>query len=272
MKEYKVPNHVSSFLPDGNFTLVWSDEFDGDTLDRSKWDYRLNMMGKRWPAWVDRGVHLADSCAVFTLTTEDGRPVSAQLQTGYNFMDEPVTPTTFGRDHLQWGIGKLHRSLFLHRYGYYECRCRLQQKPGWWSAFWIQSPVIGSSLDPAEAGIEHDIMESFQPGTCSCHTNHFGGYGLDHQSTHAGVGRNDLDPAAFHTFGMLWTPEGYTYYIDGIEDGHNPAPVSHRPEFILISTEVKSYRHESHMPTEEAYAAIGDTFAVDYVRVFDLKE
>ena len=25
----------------------------------------------------------------------------------------------------------------MHRYGYYECRCRLQQMPGWWSAFWM---------------------------------------------------------------------------------------------------------------------------------------
>ena len=27
------------------------------------------------------------------------------------------------------------RPKFMHRYGYYECRCRLQQKAGWWSAF-----------------------------------------------------------------------------------------------------------------------------------------
>ena len=270
MKEYVVPGHAPSLLPDGDFTLVWSDEFDGDTLDRTKWDYRLSMMGERWPAWVDRGVHLQDSCAVFTLTTEDGRPVSAQLQTGYNFMDEPVTPPKSEGQHLRWSIGKLRRSLYLHRYGYYECRCRLQQKPGWWSAFWMQSPVIGCSPDPAEAGIEQDIMESFRPGTCSQHANHFGGYGVDHGCVISGKGREDLDPAAFHTFGLLWTPRGYTYYIDGEEDGHTEAPVSHRPEFILISTEVNGYRQESHTPTAEAYAAVGDTFAVDHVRVFDL--
>ena len=41
MKEYKVEGHVSSFLPaDKNWKLVWSDEFDGTELDRSKWDYR----------------------------------------------------------------------------------------------------------------------------------------------------------------------------------------------------------------------------------------
>ena len=28
---------------------------------------------------------------------------------------------------------------FLHRYGYYEARFRLQKMPGWWSAFWMQT-------------------------------------------------------------------------------------------------------------------------------------
>ena len=118
-------------MPDGAFQLVWSDEFDGTELDRSKWDYRLSMMGKRHPAWTDKGVHLdGNSNAVFTLLQEEGRPVSAQLQTGYNFMDEPVTKTRFGADDLQWNIGKLKQSKFVHTYGYYECRCRLQQKEG----------------------------------------------------------------------------------------------------------------------------------------------
>ena len=49
-------------------------------------------------------------------------------------------------------------------------------------------------------------------------------------------------------------------------------PVSEIPQFILISTEVQGYRHENHTPTDEAYAAIGDTFLVDYVRVFDIVE
>ena len=36
MKEFKVENHESSFLPDGNWELVWADEFDGTELDRTE--------------------------------------------------------------------------------------------------------------------------------------------------------------------------------------------------------------------------------------------
>ena len=98
-------DHASSLLPDGyDFELVWSDEFDGDTLDTSKWDYRLCMMGKRHPAWTDNGVKIENGCAVFSIFEENGEVVSSQLQTGYNFMDEPVKQTKFGRDYLQWPI------------------------------------------------------------------------------------------------------------------------------------------------------------------------
>lgn len=68
---------------------------------------------------------------------------------------------------------------------------------------------------------------------------------------------------------MKWDETGYTFYIDGKEDGHISENISHIPEFILISTEVKGYRKEGHTAVKEAYDAIGDTFVVDYIRVFD---
>lgn len=273
MKEYLVKNHASSLLPEGfHWDLAWADEFDGTELDLSKWSYRLSMMGKQHPAWTDRGVHLdGNSHAVFTLLNENGMPVSSQLQTGRNFMDEPVTHTTFDIDDLQWPIGKLQPSLYLHQYGYYECRCRLQQKEGWWSAFWVQSPIIGASIDPAESGAELDIMESFHPGEIAAHNAFSGGYGLDMKRLIIG-GKIHVDPAEFHRFGMMWDESGYTFYIDGKEDGHIGGLVSKRPEFILISTEVCGYRSPEHLPVETAYQNIGDTFLVDYVRVFDRKQ
>ena len=62
--------------------------------------------------------------------------------------------------------------------------------------------------------------------------------------------------------------------MDGKEDGHIPGPISKIPQFILISTEPRGYRMEDHRPTAEAFEAarVGDTFAVDYVRVFDIKK
>ena len=269
MKKYEVAGHESSLLPEGKeWKLAWNDEFDGKTLDENKWDFRMSMMGKMHPAWTRDGVHLdGESHVVFTLMEQEGRLVSSQLQTGYNFMDEPTVPTKFGQEHLQWNIGKLKESKFLHKYGYFECRCRLQQKPGWWSAFWIQSPIIGASLNPAVTGTEIDVMECPRPGYVQGHNAFTGGYGLDMR--HASIGGMEVDPEAFHTFGVLWDETGYTFYVDGVEDGHIDQHVSQTPEFVLISTEVFGYRNADHKPVKEAWDAVGDTFVVDYVRVFD---
>ncbi len=273
MKEFKVENHENSLLPEGEWELVWSDEFDGTQLDITKWDYRLSMMGKNHPAWTDKGVHLdGNSNAVFTLMQdENGNPVSSQLQTGYNFMDEPIQNTKFGEDCIQWNIGKLKENKFTHSYGYYECRCRLQQKKGWWSAFWIQSPIIGASLDSKYTGTELDIMESFIPGEIDGHNAFTGGYGLDNKRVQVG-GLKGLSTDEFHRFGLLWDETGYTFYVDGKEDGKITDYISACPEFILISTEVTGYRFEDKKAVKEAYDNLGDTFVVDYVRVFDRKE
>ena len=106
---YEVPGHVPSYLPEGKkWRLTWADEFDGTELDMTKWDYRLSMMGKRHPAWTDRGVHLdGESNAVFTLLKEDGRPVSSQLQTGFHV----ARPTQDTRPVCQFSNTRLSLSL-----------------------------------------------------------------------------------------------------------------------------------------------------------------
>ena len=83
MQVFEVNGHSPSLLPEGmKFQLIWSDEFDGDKLDETKWDYRLCMMGKRHPAWTDRGVKVENSCAVFSIFEENGEVVSSQLHKG----------------------------------------------------------------------------------------------------------------------------------------------------------------------------------------------
>lgn len=267
---FKVNGHESSYVPENHrWNLVWADEFDGSVLDRTKWDYRLHMMGTRHMAWEEDGVILdGNSNAVFRIFEKDGRIVSSQLQTGYNYMDAPLPAQKYGSG-LYWNIGKLRENLHTWKYGYFECRCRLQQMPGWWSAFWMQSPVIGCSPDPGEAGVENDIMECFRPGEVIYHCNHCGGYGADHKEYRIGKGRRNLDRSIFHTFGMYWDENGYIFYIDGEEDGRSAFPVSHRQQFVLISTEVNGYRSVGKASDEAKTAAQqGDTFLVDYVRVF----
>ena len=282
MKKFEVENHEPSFLPEGEWKLIWSDEFDGTEIDMTKWDYRLHIWGKRFKTWDEEGVYLdGKSNAVFRIFEKNGEICTAQLQTGHNWIDAPYTDEAlFGdvdeteKPGLIWPVGKLHKPKFSHRFGYYECRCKLQKCDGWWAAFWMQSPVIGTSIDPTVSGVETDIMEAFKPGNVAGHAIHYNGYGVDHKSKVAGSGK-EVSSDEYHYFGMLWEPDGYTFFIDGVQDGEKiTEPVSNIPQFLLISTEARGYRSSEHTASPEARAAAtaGDTFTVDHIRVFDRLE
>lgn len=283
-----VPGHAPSFLPAGKrFALVWNDEFDGDQLDESKWGYRTNFWGRpaHWFATpADHAVEVRDGiCRLRLVKRADGQFASPQLQTGEMMWDIPHKENLTGF----WPLPQRRPPKFAHRFGYYECRCRLQRLPGWWAAFWMQTPTQGCSLDPRRAGIEHDIMESFDPGTMIPHTFHFNGYGDDHGWFKCPrVKTNDaamlaVDTDDFHVFGMLWERDGYTFFVDGRQHGPkvgrgNGEAVSEVEEFIVISTEAKWFRNNrmtgEGVPELEATAAANDDFLVDFVRVYDVCE
>lgn len=263
----ELPVHVPSLLPPGRkWELVWNDEFDGDTLDRSKWSFRLHLMQQRHNTFSEEGATLdGKGNLLLTLHEKDGHFYSPHLQTGSNYLDRPGD--AFGK--FRWPVAKVEKPKFMHKYGYYEARCKLPTQPGWWAAFWLQSPIIGSTLNPAFSGVELDIMENFTRDGIVSHNNHWNGYGADHKK--AGSGERQLveTPDGFHVFGLDWSKNGYVYYIDGKESWRIGAPVSDCEQFILLSTECMGYRKGDSPSAELKKAVLPDYFIVDYVRVFD---
>lgn len=274
-----VEGEGASLLPEGkSFRLVWNDEFNGSSLDLSKWGYRTNFWGKpaHWFAKPEDGcVEVKDGKIHLKLKKlPNGQFVSPQLQTGAVMWDTPAMENPPGF----WWLGKREPSKFTHRYGYYECRARLQQESGWWSAFWMQSEQQGCTVDPSISGIEHDIMESFSPGEILPACFHYNGYGPDYKSFRVpDCPRNELsmlrlDKTQYHVFGFLWEPDGYSLYVDGRLRGKGGTDVSAIPEFILLTTECKWYRNNrmtgKGVPQLESAAAACDEFIVDWVRVY----
>ena len=68
-------------------------------------------------------------------------------------------------------------------------------------------------------------------------------------------------------FGMNWQPDGYDFYCDGKLISHADEHVSHVPQFILLTTEVKGYRYSKPAVIDGEF--VDDAFIVDFVRVFD---
>ncbi len=300
MQAYEVPGHAPSLLPEGKtWKLVWADEFDGDVLDTSKWSFRRHLFHREHRGWLgEEGIEFRNSNIVFKLIEKDGRFYSSQIQTGENWFDRPA-------ENVNWPIAPFSQPKFEHRYGYYEVRTKLQKSAVWWTSFWLQSPNIGTHRDEKIAGVEVDIMEGFM-GNYSYipHALHWGGYGKDHQyaATHGFHAKNrikrDRDSIyldeGYHTFGCLWEPDGYTFYVDGKLSGGCKVSegVSHTDQFILLGTECVGYRLPSgndatylpdELPEDDANRIWlnnamkrndyhGDEFVVDYVRVFDFED
>lgn len=279
-----VDGHAESLLPAGKkWKLVWSDEFDGDTLDETKWNFRTHFWGFKSPTWTNEGIEVSDSTLKINLVRKGDDFYSAHLQTGGLTFDMPRDETS----KVFWPFGKKKEFKFLHKYGYYECRCKLPKNAGWHAAFWLQAPGIGSHPDPAVAGVECDIMENYLQHThgdivCGCG---WGGYGAESKwcghYQYPFVETED----GWHTYGVDWSPEGYVFYADGKMVGAQMAPecaVSNVEQFILISTECHGYNRifraageageatVQSQPVPELFnAELPDCFEVDYVRVFD---
>ena len=263
--------HEKSILPKGkNWKLIWNDEFDGTELDSSKWSFRRHLLHRKFETYTDQAAWLDGNGVLHLQVLEkDGQYYSSQLQTGENFLDRPSDD--------DWPIAPFSTPKFMHKYGYYECRCKFPEQTGRWCAFWLQSPVIGSSPDPVKAGVEVDIVETFSDysvinNQTISHNTHWSGYGKDHLS--GGLHAYDLQPTpdGFHLFGLDWSRSGYVFYVDGQESYRMESPVSDTEQFVLLTTECDGYRTKDWKgcPTEALKnIKLPDDFLVDFVRVYD---
>lgn len=270
-KEYKVEGHVSSFLPaDKSFKLVWADEFDGPELDTDKWEFRMNFWGEPFEGYTDKGVSFdGNSCIELHRTEKNGYYIGPTLQTGSLSFDIPFTDKDRGpTSGVLWRVGELHEPKFVHRFGYYEIRCKLPREPEiMWPAFWTQSPSIGMSYQPEWCGVESDIMESFKTGLITT-GNIMNGYGS--QRIQEGRVYYNLDRLdEFHTWAMYWSPTEYIFYCDGNEVSRASEHVSQIPQFILLTSEVQGWRKGKGGPPSVGEKFTDDAFVIDYVRVFD---
>jgi hypothetical protein len=303
MKTFSLPNHADSLLPaDADWKLVWHDEFDGTELDSSKWGFRRNFWGAPMKTYTDEGVELdGNSNLKLHLLRKGDDFYSPHLQTGSLTFDMPKDTAGI------WPFGKPEAPRFLHRFGFYEIRCKLPKNPGWHAAFWLQAPGIGSHPDPTLAGVEVDVMENYWQHTKGkmMAGNLWGGYGKDYRGSGHIIWDHVETPDGWHTYAVDWRPDSYTFYADGqligkvvsperaseenriladergklLPGSVSVGPISNVDQFILVSTECHGYRgpgfnappnHPKGTPAPILFEAeLPDVFIVDHVRVFD---
>ncbi len=248
-----------------NLDLVWSDEFDGDALDTSKWHGHYCSA----EATIRRGSYWSTDMAV----VEDGclHIKTQYLPEGLNENGKPGWYTC--------GIDT--SGLYEQTFGYFEVRCILPKGSGLWSAFWMLSNGMGQVGNGGEDGAEIDIFESpFYGERFSRRVSsniHIDGYGADLKSNHvceAYLLRND-PYETFNTYGLEWNEKEYIFYVSGIETGRSSfGGTAKVPEFMILSVEVGGENAEPGDSWAGASLAPGDAptdFVIDYVRAYQYK-
>ncbi|MFG0325652.1 MAG: family 16 glycosylhydrolase [Phycisphaerales bacterium JB037] len=223
------------------YTLFWHDEFNGDTLDTTRWS--VWRPGPRRDAINVPEAVVLDGQGHLTLTT-----TRHQLEDG----------TTEFRTGGVWT-----HDTFRTRYGYFEARMKMQQEFGHWAAFWIQTPTMGKVIgDPGASGVEIDVIEYHkkQPGIAQ-NTIHWDGYGDDHKSAHHKHKLPDI-AEGWHTYAVLWTPDELVFYVDGKESWRTDAAVPRVEQFMILSLEVGTWAGDINA------ANLPDGIMIDWVRVW----
>lgn len=249
------------------FELAWSDEFDGDELDKTKWDGHFYSDGD---TIIRRGSYWNNSLA----TVSDGclRIATRYYPEGLNGNGKPGWYTS--------GIDT-SRS-YEQQYGYFECRCILPKGTGLWSAFWMFCSGVGKLDHDGELGAEIDIYESPYyhlggvDGSSVASNIHINGYGEEHRTKsvcHSRVTANN-PYEEFNTYGLEWNEKEYIFYINGVEAGRTRFGVSEVPEWMILSVEVDG---ANAVPADGWSGAAVDAenpptdFVVDYVRAYQYK-
>ncbi len=263
-----------------DFELVWSDEFDGEKLDETKWGHSWWITERKGGYWHEDMVRVEDGHLIITAKYLEEPPVGGR----YDAAREELGCTEFKPG---WYTGKVtSRDKYEQLYGYFEVRCILPAATGMWSAFWMMNEGVYNVNNSGEDGTEIDVFESFYYkdnwwGNDAISTGiHYDGYGEGHHGEAVGkmfVANNPYEE--YNTYGVEWNENEYIFYINGVETGRtSTGGVSKNPEYLLLSCEFAgengvqfSDRHgtgEIKYTPEENWPA---EFKVDYVRCYQYK-
>ena len=244
-----------------------SDEFEGETLDRSKWDDWVESFQGRRSGFLFSRDNVDVAKGELKLTA---RLLREDEKTFDNF--------TRGFDTYATAIVKSKKKTF---YGYYECRAK-SMKAAVCNAFWLYDPLSDEpkkKYRPGDFSEEIDIFEIFgkegsKKSDCArafYNTVHRLGTPylegrvlgsvekLPEKSSRKKV---DFDFAdGYHEYGFLWTEKEMKWYADGVEMFSRPNDHFHRPMHVTFDCEIMY-----DWVGEPDKADLPQTFSVQYFR------
>ena len=245
-------------LPDRSYELVWSDEFDGDSLDYSKWGIEQNAFGGG-----------NSELQIYT-----DRPSNVRVEGGHLVLEAHKDNAGISGTVREYSSGRVRKKKRGDwKYGRIEVRAKMPKGQGIWPAIWML-PTDEQYGGWAASG-EIDIMEfRGQNEQEVLGTLHYGG-GWP-KNTFSGSSFKLTEGSFsddFHTFAIDWEEGKIVWSVDGkpyqtqtkwhSDNAKFPAPFDQ--EFhLLLNLAVGGH----FVGNPDATTELPQKFLVDYVRVY----
>jgi len=233
-----------------DWNLVWSDEFNGSSLNSANWTAEI---GTGSGGWGNNELQYYTS-----------RPQNLQV-TGGNLVITAQKESYGGMNYTSARIKT--QGLQNFTYGKVEARIKLPSGQGLWPAFWMLGSNITSVGWPASGEI--DIMERvnnnpYVNGTVHWDANGYASYG--------NISGN-LDFSQFHTYSIEWDANYIRWFVDGnkyneiyIQNGTGNTEEFQKPFFILLNMAVGG----NWPGSPNGSTPFPSQMLVDYVRVYQV--
>jgi len=247
-----------AYSPGDGWTLVWSDEFDGNTLNPDNWNRQVEPAGRFNEEW-QRYTDSEENAYV-----EDGQLVIKAIHVGEEHGHDQYTSARLNTAGKQaWTYGKI------------AARIKLPFGKGMWPAFWTLGANINENGGdtPWPFTGEIDILELY--GTRNEGAVEANFHYADSSGSHAMMGPVEFELEEgrfadnFHVFEIEWTEESITWRIDG--EAYHTAPITsdeltelHQDQFLLLNIAVGGTWAGRPDETTE----FPQTMRVDWIRVY----
>ncbi len=226
------------------YTLTWSDEFNGTSVDTSKWNFETGNLGVNNEKEYYQAANATVANGNLVITAK-------QQQVG-------SWPYTSARMNSANKV--------LAQYGRIEARIKLPVGAGLWPAFWMLGADINSGVSWPSCG-EIDIMEHVNADSLIYGTMHWSAGG-----SAASYGLNTTtSPSAYHVYAVDWDTNSIRWYVDNtlyvtgdIANNINSTDAFHKPFFIILNLAVAGDFPGQTVDLSKLPASM----YVDYIRVY----
>ena len=265
---------------DSEYEKVWSDEFNGDSLDTNIWSPYIG------------GWNASEVQGCYTGSAENINVSGGSLNLIGLYKPGVTCNKGKNKDFTSGFIETIDKKTWT--YGYFEARIKMPNNKSTWPAFWM-SPNEKRYGDGWPMNGEIDIVETKGSDLDYAAADAHWGKSITNK-THKNSHKSDL-PAGFsnttdwHTYGVKWTEGKLEYFIDGksyhtVEGFGQPnaATTPHgpfdTPFFLRLNMAIGgNYIDGPGGKWSNAYNVVAEkpstfpaTMSVDYVRVYQKRE